>query len=562
MKLCIVGIGGAGGKITSEFLINDDLNIGFISRITEAEYISPGMIKGIWLEADKNDAKNLQSAFGDLNDGAYPAFFIPHDAIEDSSDVHVRVREKYGYDVKKQGFVRDAQYLKAIFEIFDTDPEIQRIAENTIKVNTAPVSVAEIEANSDQNNNSFKQIPNPIFDSAWNAIRPYTTLGGGECDGILFIVSFGGGTGTGFINPIINHIRNEGKADYPVFVLGILTELGDFADKAQFSKEGRRNLAAISAIYDLLTKSSGANGIIIIDNQMLVERFGSDFTSANKFIYKIMRPMVAARDYPLEVPPSQAIAQHFSGGLSKPPLFVPLYSSQPRRPDPEDKLVEMALADGKLFGCVPEKADWAVVFCRGFVDDVKIRQALSQRTGLAPNNIWVLRKIGDGNDEILILLRNPYGYSPDAHKTEGTLENRLCKVISLALQYINENVQDLFYGGEEAIKAVKDGKDETVKLTPLATQALSQFFFGEEGFIKDNFGNIEGFAFELRQARKRLRSGERPFFLSPLRIFERETKKYAEEENKAESVSIDEQKILELVNKLVDQRLAEIGANK
>jgi len=149
------------------------------------------------------------------------------------------VRERYGYDVKKQGFVRDAQYLKAIFEIFDTDPQIQDAVARTM-----PEEMVELKGGiPSANGSSSIQAPNPIFDSAWNAIRDFTTLGIGECDGILFVVSFGGGTGTGFINPIINHIRNEGKADYPVFTLGILTELGDYADRAQFSKEGRRNLA-------------------------------------------------------------------------------------------------------------------------------------------------------------------------------------------------------------------------------------------------------------------------------------------------------------------------------
>ena len=84
---------------------NVDLDFKLISRITKAEYISPGMIKGIWLEADKNDARNLQHFFGDINEGAYPAFFIPHDVIEDASDLHISVKEKYGYDVKKQGLV-------------------------------------------------------------------------------------------------------------------------------------------------------------------------------------------------------------------------------------------------------------------------------------------------------------------------------------------------------------------------------------------------------------------------------------------------------------------------
>ena len=58
-----------------------------------------------------------------------------------------------------------------------------------------------------------------------------------------------------------------------LFVLGILTEFGDFADRAQFSEEGRRSLAAVSAIYDLLTEGNGANGVILVDNEILVDRF-------------------------------------------------------------------------------------------------------------------------------------------------------------------------------------------------------------------------------------------------------------------------------------------------
>jgi len=76
MRLCIVGIGGAGGKITQEFLGNEDLDFQLLSRITDAQYISPGMIQGIWLEADKNDAKNIQHFFGDLNEGCTPAFIF------------------------------------------------------------------------------------------------------------------------------------------------------------------------------------------------------------------------------------------------------------------------------------------------------------------------------------------------------------------------------------------------------------------------------------------------------------------------------------------------------
>jgi hypothetical protein len=512
MKLCIVGIGGAGGKITQEFLGNEDLDFQLLSRITEAEYLSPGEIKGIWLEADKNDAKNIQHFFGDMMEGCYPCYYIPHDVVPDSSPVHIAVRQKYGYDVKKQGFVRDAQYLKAIFEIFETDEEIQECVSQTISRDT----VASIRGNGA--GNGIPSVSNPIFDSAWNAIRGFTTLGDGECDGILFIVSFGGGTGTGFINPIINHIRNEGKADYPVFALGILTELGDFADAAQFSKEGRRNLAAISAIYDLLTKGGGANGVIIVDNEILLKRFGNDYVAANKFIHKMMQPLVAARDYPGEIPPSQAVAQHSSGSLSRPPIFVPFFASLPRSAT-EEALIERALSeDERLFPCTPDKADFAMVFCRGFIDSDKIRKILSQETGILPEMIWPIRKMGEGKNEILILLRNPYGGDPKAYLKENTLEKRFCKVISLALQYVRQNPEDLFYEGIDEGKDKKRGQAaEKIRLTEKSKEALRLFFFGPDGT-----GKTEGFVFELKEARKRLSYGEKPFFDRSLRIFQKD----------------------------------------
>ncbi|NLH20722.1 MAG: hypothetical protein GX463_00890 [Methanothrix sp.] len=45
--------------------------------------------------------------------------------------------------------------------------------------------------------------------------------------------------------------------------------------------------------------------MIIIDNEILLKRFGNDYTSANRFIHKIMQPIVAGRDYPDEIPPAR-----------------------------------------------------------------------------------------------------------------------------------------------------------------------------------------------------------------------------------------------------------------
>ena len=74
-------------------------------------------------------------------------------------------------------------------------------------------------------------------------------------------------------------------------------------------------------------------------------------------------------------------------------------------------------------------------------------------------------------------------------------------------------------------KSKKDGKPaEQVRLTEASKEALKMFFFGPEGMGKDGFGKTSGFAFELKEARRRLRDGEKPFFHNPLRIFYKDVK--------------------------------------
>jgi len=494
MKMCICGIGGAGGKIASNFLGNMDYNSKLISWFTGAKCVSQGKAMGLWIDADKDDAKNNQHFFKDLAEGNYPGFFIPHDSVPTGPGLHAEVRKKYGYDVKSQGFVRDAQYLKAIFEIFDSDKEIQNIAANM--GSTGP--------NSDilGSNNS----KNPIFDSAWKAIEPYTVLGEGECDALLFIVSFGGGTGTGFINPIVDHIRKGGSTSFPVFILGVLTEPGDIT-VPQPSLEGQRYLAAISALYDLLTKKNGSNGIILVDNEILAKQAGSDRKIQNSLIYEVMKPMIVDRDYPGESPVGRAMEKESSRGLDFSPIFVPAYWSEPKQEGNEAELVRKALKKGKLFDCSPSRADKAFVFCRGFVDSIKVKQALSQE-GI--KNVQIYRKMGEKNNEILILLRNPYGGDPQAYNTPGTLENKFCVIIAKVLKYMNEHVQDLFYEGMSNLKPTEKEGNSAFKLTKLSRDALTQFFFGKDGYIKNDIGKTDGFAFELREARRRLKVGKAP----------------------------------------------------
>ncbi|MBN1324054.1 MAG: hypothetical protein JW986_08700 [Methanotrichaceae archaeon] len=483
MRLCIVGIGGTGGKVAQEFLGNEDLESFKLSGLTCGEHITSGGIKGVWLESDENDAKNKNKFFKDgrENPSDYPLYFIPHNVVPDNHPVHVAINEKYGYDIKKQGYVRDAQYLKAIFEIFEDDPVIKAKAQGLSSTN-------------------------PIFDCAWAAVRPYTTMGKGKCDGVLFIISLGGGTGTGFVNPIVQHIRSTGKGDYPVFVMGALTEEGTASDREQYAKEGKRNLGAISSLYDLLTKGEGVDGLILVDNQILLQRCEGDYTLANRYLHQIALPLVAARDYPGEKPPSPAVRAFCVEGWSFPPILVPCYAKIKRRSNPEAALVEEAFSKGCLFGCQPEDADKAAVFCRGYIDSNEIRKAMQARIPrLTDDQIAVWRKLGDNrHDEVLILLRNPYG-SPGACQKEGTLEWRLHRVMTSAIGYIEDHRSDLLY-----IKGYSESseKDE-LTVTDETRNALDNYFYGERG-LKE----------ELKLAMGRLEGGEKPFFNRPLRIFD------------------------------------------
>jgi len=472
MRLFIVGIGGCGGKVAEKFLGNQDVAMMGASL---GDHISFGGIKGMWLEADVQETDNQKffRPLGSFKRGYYPCYYIPHNALSSESRTSRLMQEKYGYDLKKQGFFRQAEFLKAIFDIFEADKEVQEAALKEYKFD------------------------NPILRSTWSNIRPFTTVaeakesssGSELCDGILFIVSHGGGTGTGFINPVTKYIRAERSA-FPVFVLGVLTEEG--TDKQQGAKEAKRNLGAIISIYDLLTKKKGqgVDGLILVDNQILLERFGGDYPTMDSFIYHSMKPFLAARHYPGEIPPSLAVREQFLEMLDYPPILVPCYG---RHRGSEDSLVKNALKDGLLFGCDPSLADRAFVFVRGFVDSGRIRQAVEAETGLPVDKVSVWRKLGDDKgDEVLIMLRNPYG-SAGAYNIKGTLENRIYSVTTSAINYIDEFRNEIIQPGRPRI----------------TNEAIEKYFYGQGG-LKD----------KLQEAIARIESGQKPLFLEELKIFQ------------------------------------------
>jgi cell division GTPase FtsZ len=473
MKLCVVGIGGCGGKVAEEFLQNMDIAI---MKKSLGEHVSLGGVKGLWIEADVQETDS-QNFFRSLNAGYYPGFFIPHDVIGSGSKTSQYINDVYGYDLKSQGFVREAQYLKAIFEIFETDHQLQEAAMS--------------EYNGDAN---------PILNGTWASIRRYTTLSdikegednSEQCDGILFAVSLGGGTGTGFINPVTKYIRAE-RGAYAVFVLAVLTEKGD--DLQQRALEAKRDMGAAISLYDLVTKRSGqgVDAAILIDNQILMDKFGRDFAAIDRYIYQAMKPMVAGRHYPGEDPPSAAFRKKTMEGLDRPPILVPCYHREKISKDLKS-LVKGALNEGRLFGCEPRKAEKAYVFTRGFIDLNDLVGEISSQTGLSSNLIEPWRKLGDNRwNEVLIILRNPYG-TPGAHEIEGTLEKRVYDLIEMGLKYMNEHESDII-----------------PKEPEITRKALKNYFYGEQG-IKQKF----------EEAKSRIQRGAKPLFRDEVKIFETE----------------------------------------
>lgn len=547
MKPCVVGIGGAGGNILKQFLQSQDLNL-LIHQFGDLRAF--GDVKGVWLESATQDAQG-QRYYGNLIVGRYPPYLICHGGISDSSPTRDFVMDKYGFDLKAPGFDRRAEYLKALFEVFDIDTRLKETCSGEFvspdnplsgymwRTGIRPFTIISV-GKSAENTNGAKSNPQVGNSGSLLSISNVTEMihlaGKGShasklCDSILFLASLGGGTGTGFINPITSFVRSE-ESIFPIFALGILTEKGD--DK-RHAKEGQRYLAAVIAMYDLLTKESreSIDGLILMDNQILKQRFKGNYLAMDSYIYSALKPILDTRNYPGDQlqDDAPAIRRVFweldeqivqensnsddsennkddkgekSGKRLLPPILVPCYHAQPDNVGDLNTLVMGALGkaerladlgkDGRLFPCDPAKADRAIVFTRGFFSIKEIMNAVQKRIALPNGKIKVYRKLGDSkNEDMLILLRNPFGGTPGEHEKEGTLEWRFHDIISKSLDYINQN--------EENILGFQGYKDA-------ARGPLRNYFYGKDG-LRD----------ELIRSRERLERGDKQIFSKPLYIF-------------------------------------------
>lgn len=534
MKPMIVGIGGAGGNILKQFLQSQDISLPLGSF---GKHLAFGNAKGVWLESATQDVQD-QNFYGDLENDEYPGYLVCHKIIRDDSPLRKLITDKYGFNLKAQGYDRRAEYLKGIFEVFDLE-EIKKTSQREFggeayplpgymwKCGIRPSTVLGLglestsskgaESVSERDEDAEGAVTLERLLSPLKSIRSTLKNSNGDsskrdenksktlCDSILFIASLGGGTGTGFINPITDYIRQvEKQTAFPIFALGILTEKGMDARKTD---EGQKNLGATIAMYDLLTKPAGEgiDSLIVVDNQKLIEENNGDIKSVDKDIYSSMRPLLDIRNYPGAKLQDDALAMKrvfttvdqndiYIGddgvNFIPTPILVPCYHSHSGSRGGERSLVEDALQErSRLFPCVPDRADRAFVFTRGFVKEDKIKEAINELTDYKIAKVEVYRKLGNGGTEdILILLRNPYGEVAGEQEKERTLESRIYEIVKSATEYIDNQEMNII-GGKG--------------YTPLTKESLRNYFYGPGGMRK-----------ELTRVKDRITGGERPIFLN------------------------------------------------
>lgn len=551
MRPCIIGIGGTGGKVLKDFLKDEDILI--LGR-SLGEHIAFGSVKGIWMDFDTSDCIKEKFYGGRLEDGHYPGFIVPPEVIKENSKVKDYILNQYGYDLRKQGFDRRAETMKAIFEIFQADPiviadskveysgsenpllsylwdqaiskfvTIGRVSGNSgtkpdenlryqgdmesgQEMNNAPADshsehlsdeVKEYQIESQpsakdetaENNAKHNHINNQglkrILD---NGRVMLSKLGTSQrdnaenvCESILFIASLGGGTGTGFINPLTSFIRKKGSL--AALAICLFTEKGT---DSKGTIEEQRDLGAIIAMYDLLTKRrpNGIDGLMLIDNQILQSKFGGrNYSAMNRAVFEAMRPLIDQRRFPDIDDESLGIQRVILEGLKCPGVLVPCYAAIDSAKPSEKELVDKALQDGKLFPCDHSRADEAYIFSRGLLDPSQLKIELQKKIGQIDGKdkiVHVYPKIGDNNSaEILILLRNPYGNGEKMGYTRKTCRHQ-CKNESEWKKTLCKTFEQRIYCAICMGQRYLEGYESeiiTAGMTPVNKAALGSYFYG------------------------------------------------------------------------------------
>lgn len=361
----IDGVGGGGGRIASEFW---DTNIG---------------LKGGWIDADPKDPKGKR--IGDIESNDY-GYYIFTRAIADLEDAII---ENTGQRIDIDGYNRR--------------PELPMTA----------LSIKEVRYK------LVLGIVEKIF--KWDLVPE------GDYESIFFTVAFGGGTGTGIINPVTEILRR--RTGLSIYALGALTESKKY-DEKNFPLL-RRCFNTSWALRNLLikTRRDGVDAVFLVDNDVLKgKREGK-----NRRIFESLFPMMNPRKLD-EGFIGTDLRDKLTGGIGMPQIIVPCYYAANNDMEVRD-LLDRAVKN-KLMECDHTKADTIIVFTsllsveekEEIVKWVKEETIEKGNEKISEEKIHVCR-VWNSKREILMLLRNPYGSEKDP------FYDRLSDIINNAKEY-------------------------------------------------------------------------------------------------------------------------------
>lgn len=135
---------------------------------------------------------------------------------------------------------------------------------------------------------SIKEVRNETARGIAEKIFKTDLVPRGDCETILFAVAFGGGTGTGIINPVAEILRKE--TGLSIYTLGTLTESEEYDDRHR--PLHRRCFNTTWALCELLTKSprEGVDAVFLVDNDVLK---GEE--EKNRQIFENLFPLINPR---------------------------------------------------------------------------------------------------------------------------------------------------------------------------------------------------------------------------------------------------------------------------
>jgi len=364
----IDGVGGGGGRIASEFWKNTNIEL-----------------KGGWIDADPKDPKGKR--IGDIERNDY-GYYIFTRAIADLEDAII---ENTGQRIDIDGYNRRPELPMTALSIKEVRYKVVRgIAEKIFKTDLVP---------------------------------------DGDYESILFTVAFGGGTGTGIINPVTEILRR--RTGLSIYALGALTESKKY-DEKNFPL-ARRCFNTAWALRNLLikTRREGVDAVFLVDNDVLKGKR----EEKNKQIFKSLLPMLNPVKWD-EGFIGTDLRDKLTGGISMPQIIVPCYYAANNDMGVRD-LLDRAVKN-KLMECDHTKADSVIVFTsllsleekEEIVKWVKEGTIEKGNEKISEEKIHVCR-VWNSKREILMLLRNPYGGENDP------FYNRLSDIINKAIEYVN-----------------------------------------------------------------------------------------------------------------------------